>query len=159
MFWHVALDATDNDTWWMVLWRYEYCHSACVCNLLVRHPNHVTRRIGNACLSWSSVSPFSLRSTILKPNSSACFCLNNVMCLVDLDMAIAWANLPLVWDLYVFTFNTMAFLVCLEVQMFQKPKKYMRWPDTHFLPPRTHIVHICLILCLKVALIWCTLCV
>jgi hypothetical protein len=40
--------------------------------------------------------PISLSLTISKPNSSACLRWNDVVHLVDLDMAITQAGLPLV---------------------------------------------------------------
>ncbi len=51
----------------------------------------------------TGILPFSSNSTISRPNSSACLRWNDVVRLVDLDMVIARASLPLVWDLYVFT--------------------------------------------------------
>jgi hypothetical protein len=60
--------------------------------------------------------PISLSLTISKPNSSACLRWNDVVHLVDLDMAITQASLPLVWNLNVFTLIVTTFLVCLEVR-------------------------------------------
>ncbi len=44
----------------------------------------------------TGILPFSSNSTISRPNSSACLRWNGVVRLVDLDMVIARASLPLV---------------------------------------------------------------
>jgi len=62
------------------------------------------------------ILPFFLSSTIWSSNSSACLRWNGVVHLVDLDMAIAWTGLPLVWDLHVLTHVVAAFLVRPKVQ-------------------------------------------
>lgn len=52
---------------------------------------------------------------------------------------------------------------CVEsTKMFPEPREYMRWCNMHFLPPCCRVGHttrICLILCVDITFIWCTLCV
>jgi len=61
------------------------------------------------------ILPFFSSSTIWSSNSSTCLCWNDVVHLVDLDMAIARTGLPLVWDLHILTHVDVAFLVCPKV--------------------------------------------
>jgi hypothetical protein len=83
-----------------------------------------------------------LSSTISRPNSNACLHWNSVMRLVDLDMAIARADLPLVWDLHIFTRIVAALSMCLKVQKCSQSPENTCVATTHTSATQdTHCTH------------------